>query len=247
MAEFPEAKGYLVDLDGTLISGGALPGARELVAALGERMVVVSNDSEHVPAQLSRMLAGWDLRVPPERIVLAGTATVDLVARERPGGRVLLLAGPALSAHARARGLRLVTERPDLVVVARDRRFTYARLERACRALAEGAGLVAANPDLVHPGPHGPVPETGALLSAILACAGPVPCRIVGKPEPALFERALAVLGIAAADAVMIGDNPQTDGAGAKRLGIRYVDAGGGLPQRTAAGGGRARPAALSG
>lgn len=242
MDRLPPAKGYLVDLDGTLVSGGAaLPGAEELVAALGERMAVVSNDSEHVPEQLARLLARAGLRIPPERIVLAGTAAIDLAAREHPGCKVLLLASSPLATYARRKGLRLTATDPDLVILGRDRHFTYAKLERACTALRAGAGLVVANPDLVHPGPRGPVPETGTLLAAILACAGPVPCRVVGKPEPALFRKALAVLGVAAADALMIGDNAETDGIGARRLGIGYVHVSGGLR------GTIARPAPSSG
>ena len=60
--------------------------------------------------------------------------------------------------------------------------------------------------------------------AAILACAGPTPHRIVGKPEPILFRSALALLGLKPNEAVMIGDNPATDGAGALNIGMRYVE-----------------------
>src|SRR5690606_9385109 len=135
--------------DGTLASGGAaLPGAEELVAALGDRMVIVSNASEHVPEQLSRLLARVRLRIPPGRIILAGTTAIDMMARENEARRILLLAGNTLSTYARRKGLRLVATDPDHVVVARDRRFTYAKLELACNALRAGARLIVANPDL---------------------------------------------------------------------------------------------------
>lgn len=44
-----------------------------------------------------------------------------------------------------------------------------------------------------------------------------------GKPQPALFERALALAGVRAADALMVGDSPDTDVAGAVALGIDAV------------------------
>jgi ribonucleotide monophosphatase NagD (HAD superfamily) len=120
--------------------------------------------------------------------------------------------------------LTLAEEVVDLVVLARDRRFTYARLARAAEAVRRGASLIATNPDRTHPGPEGAiVPETGALLAALIACVGPIAHRIVGKPEPALFEAGLARLGVAAHEAVMIGDNEETDGLGARRLGLRFV------------------------
>jgi HAD superfamily hydrolase (TIGR01549 family) len=43
------------------------------------------------------------------------------------------------------------------------------------------------------------------------------------KPEPAIFEDALARLGVGAADAVMIGDSWENDVVGATNLGIRAV------------------------
>lgn len=224
MLGLPRAEGYLLDLDGTLVGGHALlPRARGLLEAVAGRFAILSNDAEHTPDQLGRMLRRLGVRVPVERIVLAGTAALDEVAASHPGGRVMLLASAALRAYARRRGLQPVDEHPDVVVLGRDRRFTYAKLAAAANAVRAGAELVVANPDLRHPGPEGEaVPETGALLAAILACAGQVPFRVIGKPEPALFLRSLAVLGIGARDAVMVGDNPDTDGLGARRVGMRF-------------------------
>jgi putative hydrolase of the HAD superfamily len=52
----------------------------------------------------------------------------------------------------------------------------------------------------------------------------------VGKPEAAIFQRALGELGIAPGDAVMIGDNLEWDVGGAERVGIAgiWLDRGGG-------------------
>lgn len=43
------------------------------------------------------------------------------------------------------------------------------------------------------------------------------------KPEPGMFLQALAALGVPAADAVFVGDMPDLDIAGAKRVGMRTV------------------------
>jgi putative hydrolase of the HAD superfamily len=43
------------------------------------------------------------------------------------------------------------------------------------------------------------------------------------KPHPSTFERIMADLGVAPADAVMIGDSPAFDMAGAKAAGMRTV------------------------
>lgn len=218
-------RGYLIDLDGTLMSGRmALPGAVQLIEQLGERFIIVSNDAEHTPDQMAARLHAARLPVPAERIVLAGTTALDLIAAEQPRAKVMLVASAALHRYARNLDLRVTNERADIVVLARDRGFTYSKLTRAANAVRAGAKLVVANPDRTHPGRAGDVvPETGALAAALLACTGAVPHRIVGKPEPTLFLKGLALLGIEPHQGIVIGDNPETDGLGASRLGISYV------------------------
>ena len=216
---------YLIDLDGTLIRGGApLPFAASLLERLKGRFVLLSNDAEHMPEQLSRTLRGMNLYVAPERIVLAGATAVDLVAREMPGARVMLLASTVLRTYARRLGIELVETGGDVVLLGRDRQFNFARLAAAANAVRDGAELIVTNPDHTHPGKDRTVvPETGALLSAILTCTGEIPYRVIGKPEPPMFWKALSLLGAEAPDAVMIGDNVETDGRGALRTGMTFV------------------------
>lgn len=226
MGSLQDVEGCLVDLDGTLVRGRELiPGAQAFLDSLQGRFVIVSNDAEHTPLELSRGLKRLGLNVAPQRIVLAGAVALEQIARRHPGARILMLASKSLMAHARERGLRPVQERPDVVLLARDRQFSYDRLMAAANAIRDGSELVVANPDLTHPGPEGMmVPETGALLAALLACTGCVPYRLVGKPEPVLFEAGLALLGLPKGRVLMVGDNPATDGAGAARFGLRYFE-----------------------
>lgn len=214
----------LADLDGCLAAGNRpLPGAARLAAALGERLYVVSNNSSEDARQLSALLGAAGLAVAPERILLAGELAVAVVAERWPGARLLLAGSAGLAARARAAGLQLTQQDPEVVLLARDLTFSYAKLQRIALALAGGAALVAANPDLTHPGAEGePVPETGALLAAVraVAPAGLEPL-VVGKPGPLLYRAALARAGLRdPARALMIGDNPDTDIAGAAALGM---------------------------
>ncbi|WP_421359622.1 HAD-IIA family hydrolase [Agrobacterium rosae] len=229
-----DAGGYLIDLDGTLISGRlVLPDARWLLKQVEDHYMVVSNNAEHTPDQLSRMLRSLGLPLASDRIILAGTTAIDCIAQRHPGASVLLLGSAGLRNYARRKGLRLHQERPDIVLVTRDRNFSYIKIATAAEALCDGAALFVAAPDLSHPGPTGkPVPETGALAAAILACAGPREYTVIGKPERILFEMACKRLGVTPADAVMIGDNPQTDGLGASRVGMQFWQVDNGLLRR---------------
>jgi len=221
-----DAAGYLIDLDGTLISGRTtLPDAHWLLERVADRFMLVSNNSEHTPLQLSRHLRQVGLAIPPERIVLAGTAAIEQIARTAPGARVLLLGSLSLATFARHLGLFPVHEaEADIVLVTRDRHFNYAKLAMAAEALHLGARLVVACPDLSHPGPRRqPVPEAGALAAAVIAAGAVTRYDVVGKPEPLLFEIACRRLGIRPADGMMVGDNADTDGAGARRLGMQFL------------------------
>lgn len=221
---FAAHQGFLIDLDGTLASGHhLLPGARNLIAAAGERFAIVSNDSEHTPEQLARRFREWKLPIPAERIVLAGVAALDAAAEKRPGSRLLLLGSPALRRLARNMGFDLVERGADTVIVARDRQFNYVKLAMAARAVRDGADVLVACPDLSHPDADGyPVPEAGALAAALFAVTGPVPHRVIGKPQPELFRHACQRIGVVPEQCVVIGDNPRTDGAGASGLGVPF-------------------------
>ncbi|MDM9558869.1 HAD-IIA family hydrolase [Bordetella petrii] len=212
----------ILDLDGTLIrEHEPIDGAHALLQAFRGRFAIVSNNSTHTARQLARRLRGMGLPVRAADLVLAGEQMVEYLRGHHAQARILMYASAALRRHAAARGCRLVERDAHIVALALDKRFGYAALADAAHELARGARLVVSNPDLTHPGPDGrQVPETGALLQAVRACAGVASWHMVGKPEPAMFEEGLRRLGGAPHDTLVIGDNPLTDGAGAARAGL---------------------------
>jgi HAD superfamily hydrolase (TIGR01450 family) len=220
-----ERPGLILDLDGTLMrEQEAVEGAAELLHTYHDRYVVVSNNSTHTATQLARRLRTAGLQVDPRRLVLAGELTVQYLQARHPRARVLMCAAAGLRRYALHHGCHLVEEGADIVMLALDKRFNYAMLERVTQELARGARLVVSNVDATHPGPQGRVvPETGALMQAVIACSGQQPLHVVGKPEAAMFQEGLRRLGLAADEVVVIGDNPATDALGAVRAGLRYL------------------------
>jgi HAD superfamily hydrolase (TIGR01450 family) len=109
------------------------------------------------------------------------------------------------------------------VVVGNDFDFSYERLTAASRAVARGAAFLTPNLD-----PRLPLegddflPGCGAIVEAVAAAAGVRPL-VVGKPEPPLFELALARMGLGAEDAAMVGDSVDSDVRGARRMGLTAV------------------------
>ena len=217
------ADGILLDWDGCTALGGSLrPCALEFIRANRDRLAIVSNNSTHLTEDFQEILGRHGVELRPDRVVLAGVETLHRATAFAPAP-TLVLSDARIKAYAKLIGINLVNEEPEIVVLLRDTRFSYARLQRAANAIQNGAKLIVANGDATHPGRNGMlIPETGALLAALTTCFGrdTPPPEIIGKPAPYLFTKACEALGVTPDRAVMIGDNPDTDLAGARALGM---------------------------
>jgi 4-nitrophenyl phosphatase len=213
-------EGILLDWDGC-VALNDLPHAAGLrfIATFLDQIAIVSNSSTLRPSDVSRTLAQAGISFPVERVILAGHQA--LLRAGQVNKPTLVFGSLQMRALARELGVQQVKQHPEVIVLLRDTRFNYARLTQGVNALAEGAYLIVANPDLTHPGGQGIlVPETGALLAALLACVAVDQARVevIGKPNAQLFQRACVALGVEPSQAVMIGDNPDTDILGANKL-----------------------------
>lgn len=219
-------RGFLVDWDGCCaIDNQLTETAAAFLQAHQVRTAIVSNNSSNTVDDFLEILARAGIVMQREQIVLAGVEAIDRAAKEGQVD-VMVLAHPRMRAVARNMGIRLNRDEADVVVLLRDTRFSYSRLERAANALRKGARLIVSNPDLTHPGAEGRIkPETGALLAALGSCVNldAVDMEIVGKPKPGLYLRACRALDLAPEDVVMLGDNPATDLAGAEALGMQSL------------------------
>jgi ribonucleotide monophosphatase NagD (HAD superfamily) len=103
-------------------------------------------------------------------------------------------------------------------------RGSEAALSAAMRALDAGRPLrlVLPNPDLVYPRGRGEVGFTAGTIAGMIEAAlerrypgRPPRFERLGKPERHLFDRAVERLGVPRGDVVVIGDQLETDIAGA--------------------------------
>lgn len=232
MAEFlasPQAGAPLIlsDLDGCLISGATvLPDVPELVERAGARLWIVSNNSADTAQSLHDRLRGLGLNIAPARILLAGEYALRELARRWPGAEVALWAARPLVDLAHDLGLRphRGEHAAPIALLARDPDFGLRDLERLMRLAHGGTRVILANPDPIHPAADGtPVPETGALFAALQAGLPGLRARSDGKPSDVMIRRALGQSGIAAAQAVFLGDTDATDGAAARAAGVPFV------------------------
>ena len=110
----------------------------------------------------------------------------------------------------------------DYVVCGMDRELTWHKLATAALNINAGAKFIGTNPDTSLPTELGFTHGNGAILAALQAATGVAP-TIIGKPEPLMYQQALALLGVEPAETMAIGDRLETDILGAVRAGIRSL------------------------
>ncbi len=218
-------RAFLLDIDGTTLLGEhALPGAEAFIGWLRAEAIpflwMTNNTSRTRQAWLDRLAsAGLDPR--PEEMYTAGDATIDFLTAPEPRPRIDLIGPAALQAEFAAAGIDVVAPEADAdaVVLAYDVELTYAKIQRAALRLQAGAAFYATHPDVTCPTPDGPIPDVGSFLAMFETACGRTP-QVIGKPEATMVAGALGRLGIAAGDAVMVGDRLATDIAMAARAGL---------------------------
>ena len=216
---------FILDLDGVLFRGDqAIPAAAPTIDALrsaGKQVAFLTNNSARTPEQVAAKLGSLGIRASEEEVVTSAQATADLLKREGPGSTVYVIGQDGVRTALAAAGLELIdgdASRSDFVVVGWDGDVTYEALRRATVLVRGGARLVATNADASYPAPGGELwPGAGAILAAVETASGRR-ATVVGKPNPPLFETAVARLGTR--EALMVGDRLETDIAGAAAAGL---------------------------
>jgi|688.fasta_scaffold120578_3 HAD superfamily hydrolase (TIGR01458 family) len=221
-------RGIVFDMEGVLHVGyEPLPGASAAVAALDAAAiphVILTNTTSKTRATIAARLGEMGMPYPSQRIVTAASATIAFLRRRHAGRRVLLLAEPAAFAEiATEGGIELVEDGREAEVVCLggpDESITYAHLQEAFRALMGGAAFVAMQRNRWWPTPDGPGLDAGVFVKGLEYASGRR-ATVIGKPAAGAYRAALAVLGVPAADAMMVGDDPVADLATAHRIGLR--------------------------
>lgn len=214
----------LLDLDGVLyVEGEPIAGAIEAVAALrdrGLRLRFVTNTTSRPRRDILARLERLGMPVPERELITPARLAVEhcLAAGRR---RALLLMRDEVKADLA--GLQDVHEGADVVVVGDlGDDFGYRVLNRAFRELLAGAELVALQKNRYWRTPEGLSLDVGPFVAALEYATGR-DAVVVGKPAPAFFATVLTGLAVPAADAVMVGDDVESDVGGALRAGLAGV------------------------
>ncbi len=236
-SELPRVRAFLFDIDGVLLHGSsAVPGAAlalQHLRELGYVVAYLTNDNVAGPGPRAELLASHGYPVQEGSVITAGMVAAQ-AALAWQGKRVLVFGSPDLVARVDAAVGGALTladySRPaqdnDVLLMGRnDELFDYEHVALLARALMRSlhAQFYATNTDRRVPsGPHDFVPGTGAMIRAVEWVADRVATPLA-KPQQAAAELAVAYLGLAPSEVVMVGDQPDADVLMARRAGLHSV------------------------
>ncbi len=212
-------KGVLLDLAGVVYDGDhAIDGAAEAIERLREAGLSVrfiSNTTRSTREMILRRLAGFGLEIGDGELFTPAVAARHWLARNDRAA--FLLVHPALEAEfsdlAGKGG-------PAVIVGDAGDAFTYRSMNAAFRALEGGADFLALAPNRVFRDADGKLSLDAGPFIAALEYASGRKARILGKPSSDFFRLALDDMDCSTAEAAMVGDDAETDVAGALDTGI---------------------------
>lgn len=216
-------KGFLIDLDGTMYRGTErIIEAVDFVKKLNEQdlpYLFVTNNSSKTKNQVAEVLQGFDIPATAEHVFTTSMATANYITDLKKEASVYCIGEDGIREALAEKGLQLVEEDPDFVVIGIDRSITYEKLAKACLAVRNGAAFISTNGDIALPTERGLLPGNGSLTSVITVSTQKEP-TFIGKPESIIMEMALETLGTKKEETLMIGDNYQTDILAGIRAGL---------------------------
>ena len=220
---------FLFDLDGVFYKGkesrvklgGSL--VIDRIRSQGKKLFVLTNNSTDTVEKLHSNLVQFGIRVKKDEILTSGRLTAEYIANEYGKASYFLVGEEGFERELRRCGHRRVRgPKADVVAIGLDRFVTYAKLDAATRVAREGADLVASHAARIYMSGAGAALGPGAIVRA-LEFATQKRATTIGKPSPLMFRIALRKAGCGAREAVMVGDQLDTDVAGAARVGIDSI------------------------
>lgn len=221
--------GLLIDLDGVVYIGEEIiSGADAAIGRLRARglpLRFVSNTSTKPARDVEAKLARLGIEVRSGEVVTPVGAAISILQERGAKAPYLVVderVAPEFAAPAPVGVFPEPPARdPDFIVVGDiGRRWDYELMSSLFEMLSKGARLVALHKGRTWQTGSGLALDIGAFVAG-LEYASRTEAIVTGKPAPDFFSAALAGMGLAAAQAVMVGDDIDSDIGGAQDAGIR--------------------------
>jgi HAD superfamily hydrolase (TIGR01450 family) len=228
-----DARGFMFDVDGTLVHRGRdgrarpAPGAVEVLEAIrasGRRLVLFTNGSHVTAETMAGGLREDGLPVADSEMLTPVESAITYLRRRHPNRPALLFASEVVRERIARAGIPLAQgEDAEVVFVAHTDDADMASLERAARAVTRGAPLFTGSYARGYAGANGMIFSRGAMVAAAIAKVTGARPKILGKPSRAAVAEVIARLGVPAQEVAVIGDDVGMDIALGRLGGSRTV------------------------
>ena len=220
---------FLFDLDGVFYKGKerrvSLGGARlvEGLRSKRKKLFILTNNSTDSVRTVRARLAESGVLLSEDEILTSARLTAEYVLSRYGKVSYYLVGEIGLEVEMKRVGhKRTHGESADFVVVGLDRGLSYEKLDHAVRLVRKGAAFVATHSARLYMSRTGPAVATGPIVKAIEYATGRR-ATVIGKPSGLMFRMALHKAGCTKEEALMVGDQVETDILGATREGIEAV------------------------
>jgi HAD superfamily hydrolase (TIGR01450 family) len=212
-----DVRGFVFDVDGSLVHRGAdfrarpLPGAADVLEAIrasGRPLVLFTNGSHMSPAQFAAGLRDTGLPVGDDEVLTPVCSAISLIQRRHRGKQVMVFGSEAVRARMAAEGIALVdTDEAEVVFVAHLDQVDMDAMESAARAVLGGAPLLTANYLRGYWGAKGVIFSRGAMITAGIAKVTGARPVVVGKPSRAAVSEISEHFGLPPEQLAVVGDD----------------------------------------
>lgn len=215
-------KGYLFDIDGTIVLGDILiPGAKEKIEELrecGKKIGFYTNNSSKNPKSYIGKFKKLGIEVELKEVITAGAVLADYLVNNCKNKKIFMVGTKDFKEYCKGMGVKILDEEDEfdfseieIVVVTLDSELNYKKLEIACKLLHGDVEYLAANEDLVYPVEGGVfLPDCRAICNIIELCTKKIP-KYFGKPKKVMLDYALRNLNLSKEETVIVGDRLYTD------------------------------------
>lgn len=220
-----QADGVLLDVDGTLLDSddtaysGAVAAVRTLIGR-GLRVRYLTNTTRRGRDDVAARLADAGFPLDADALFTAPVAAATWLRKQGYTRLALYVTDATLADFA---GFDIDETSPQAVVIGDlGAGWDAATLNRAFLPVLSGARLVALQKNRWWHSALGPALDAGAYVAA-LEYAARAEAVVVGKPSVAFFRLAAEGMNIPADRLIVVGDDVDTDIAGAHNAGLRAV------------------------
>lgn len=214
-AQHNERKTLIFDLDGTLYRGKEPieSGIRavDFCQANGIPYLFMTNNSMRTPqenADHMNAMGYHDIRA--EDFVNSAMAAAKYARDLHAGNKAWMIGKEGMRQALVEEGFEISDDHPDFVFIGLDPDAGYKDYSKALGLLLEGAKLIGTNMDRILAKPGGFDVGNGSVVT-LFEYATNQKSPQIAKPYAPILETALAYAGISKKDAVLIGDNLETD------------------------------------